>query len=104
MGNDQWQIDENLKKKVVFKQWNLLQPFDALGLFDVVLCRNVLIYQPIDNKIQIIKKIHSVLKPYGYLFMGSAETLINLSTDYRQHTHGGAVCYQPKDKLAKKAA
>ena len=102
--NEQWQVNEALKKRITFQRQNLIEPFSHLGQFDLVLCRNVLIYQPVENKIEIIKRISSILKPNGYLLLGSAETLVGLSTDYEQVNTNGSVYYRSKAAVPLKAA
>lgn len=102
--NDQWQINDALKKCISFQRQNLIEPFVNLGQFDLVLCRNVLIYQPVENKIDIIRRIAAMLKPGGYLLLGSAETLVGLSLDFEQVNTNGSVYYRIKAAAAAKAA
>jgi len=60
---------------VSFREFNLTKPFDALGRFDVIFCRNVLIYFSADLKRQIIERMARALNPGGFLFLGSTESL-----------------------------
>ena len=72
-----WQIKDNIKTMVQFKLQNLLEPYAALGQFDLVFCRNVLIYFDEDTKVAITEKMARTLPPHGILVLGSTETLID---------------------------
>jgi chemotaxis protein methyltransferase CheR len=96
-GENHWRIKSILRSKMQFRQLNLLEPFPMnLGKYDLVLCRNVLIYQRVENKTAVIKKIHSLLNDRGFLILGAAESLIGLSNDFNQVQHGTSVAYQKK--------
>lgn len=77
--DDQWRVKPAIRDRVQFKAWNLLDPYMALGKFDVVFCRNVLIYFNAELKQRILHKLHAVLKPGGVLFLGSSESLAGAS-------------------------
>ncbi len=79
---EKWFIRPELKSAVTFKQINLLSPFTGLGPFDVVFCRNVLIYFDATTKSQVLRKIRSVMTDDGYLMLGAAESTLGLSTDF----------------------
>ena len=70
-----WEVKEALRKNISFKPLNLIEPkdFKGLGVFDLVLCRNVLIYHDQDNRQKIIQQILNVLAPKGLLILGTAE-------------------------------
>ncbi len=70
-----WLVKGLVKERVEFRPLNLMDSYAALGKFDIVFCRNVLIYFNGDLKRQILQKIHSALKPQGILFLGSSEGL-----------------------------
>ncbi|BFM50843.1 protein-glutamate O-methyltransferase CheR [Marinomonas sp. THO17] len=76
-----WKIKPNLSSRVEFKYLNLIDSFTGLGKFDVIFCRNVLIYFTVERKQDILKRMHASLKPGGYLFLGGSEALSGLS-DY----------------------
>nr|GFB48190.1 two-component response regulator ARR3 [Tanacetum cinerariifolium] len=65
-----WTVKAPIKSRVEFRSFNLLDSYAALGKFDMVFCRNVLIYFSADVKKDILLRIHSTLKPGGYLFLG----------------------------------
>jgi len=81
----QFLIDERLKKRVKFKQANLIietQP--EIERFDIIFLRNMLIYFDNESKEQIVKNVLKALKPDGYLFIGHSETLGRISSNVRQ--------------------
>lgn len=71
----EWRVKSMVKERVDFRSLNLMDSYTTLGKFDIVFCRNVLIYFNADLKRQILQKIHSSLKPQGILFLGSSEGL-----------------------------
>lgn len=72
-GDNSWQVKKHIRERVEFRPLNLMDSYAALGRFDIVLCRNVLIYFNADLKLKILQKIHASLKPGGVLFLGSSE-------------------------------
>lgn len=72
-----WQLKENIRNMVQFKTWNLLEDYTALGKFDIVFCRNVLIYFDDAAKAQITEKMAKILPPHGVLILGYTETLVD---------------------------
>ncbi len=72
---DGYRLDTEITQRVRFQQFNLLKPFSVLGRFDVIFCRNVLIYFSEDDKRDILKRIWGALEPGGYLFLSSTESL-----------------------------
>lgn len=70
-----WKVKDEVKSRVKFKHFNLLDNFGLLGKFDIVFCRNVLIYFSSEQKSDILRRIHATLKPGGYLFLGASESL-----------------------------
>jgi len=70
-----WRVKDEVKSRVKFKYFNLLDNFGLLGKFDIVFCRNVLIYFSSEQKSDILRRIHATLKPGGYLFLGASESL-----------------------------
>jgi chemotaxis protein methyltransferase CheR len=70
-----WRVKPIVRERVEFKALNLLDSYAGLGKFDIVFCRNVLIYFNADLKRQILQKIHASLRPQGILYLGSSEGL-----------------------------
>ena len=87
-----WQIKRNVATRIQFRMLNLLHSYSLLGRFDIVFCRNVLIYFSSDVKEDILKRIHGTLKPGGYLFLGASESLNGLPDLYEMvHCHPGII-------------
>jgi chemotaxis protein methyltransferase CheR len=72
--DDNYVIANTLRRRVVFGEFNLLDPFTALGKFDVILCRNVLLYFDAPTKKDVMERMANILLPGGYFFLGSTET------------------------------
>jgi chemotaxis protein methyltransferase CheR len=72
---DTWRIKPEVSKRVRFQSLNLMDSYLTLGKFDVVFCRNVLIYFSAELKADILRRIHGTLKPGGYLILGASEGL-----------------------------
>ncbi|WP_417487309.1 CheR family methyltransferase [Maricaulis sp.] len=79
---EQWRIKSNIRSMVTFQKQNLLESFATLGTFDLVLCRNVLIYFDPDTKKKVLARIATQTAQDGYLIMGAAETVVGLSADF----------------------
>lgn len=82
---DSWQISEAMRSKVTFKQLNLLSDYTSLGKFDIIYCRNVLIYFDAARKTDILSRMTRQLAPDGYVVLGASESLIGLKTDLTAH-------------------
>ncbi|NWH07957.1 MAG: protein-glutamate O-methyltransferase CheR [Alphaproteobacteria bacterium] len=82
---DNWRLKENIRQQVKYKLFNLLESLSALGQFDVVFCRNVLIYFDRDTKADIITRIAKILPEDGYLILGAAETVVGLTVPFQPH-------------------
>ena len=80
---EQWRISEALRRRIRFRQANLCQSFAHLGSFDVVLCRNVLMYLDPATKTDILSRMRRQMPDDGYLLLGAAETVLGLSVDFR---------------------
>jgi chemotaxis protein methyltransferase CheR len=78
-----WQLNADIRAMVQHRQLNLLQDFSHLGAFDVIFCRNVLIYFDQDTKANIFGRLARVLEPDGYLLLGAAETVVGLTEAFK---------------------
>jgi chemotaxis protein methyltransferase CheR len=78
-----WQINPELRAMIQHRQLNLLHDFSQLGTFDVIFCRNVLIYFDQDNKINIFDRLARQIEPDGFLVLGAAETVVGLTDAFR---------------------
>jgi len=91
-----WQVNDDLKKRVSFRELNLMQSYALLGRFDVIFCRNVLIYFSTDLKRDILARMAKALVPGGYLILGGSESISNYSTDFEMIRWRNGVIYQLK--------
>lgn len=97
---DSWQVSDALRSMVTFRQLNLAAPFPPLPTMDVVFLRNVLIYFDPETKVRVLDHVRRLLAPDGYLFLGAAETTINVDARFRRITVGGATVYRLDGKAA----
>ncbi len=77
-----WKIKSDLGVKIQWKHLNLLEDFQHLGNFDIVFCRNVLIYFEPDMKQNILNRAAKQMNSSGVLLLGAAETVIGISDKY----------------------
>jgi len=89
-----WRIKEQVRRMVRFEQFDLRKSMAHRGPFDLVFCRNVLIYFDISTKRQILAGLRSTLRPGGYLVLGSAESTLNLDDTLKRIQVGRAMFYQ----------
>lgn len=94
--NPVYKVRDDLKKVVMFQQANLVDPtsLELLGMFDVILCRNVLIYFNETERTRTFVNLSKLLKPGGYLFLGHSETLQNTNHELRPVDIAGHLLYQ----------
>ncbi len=90
-----WELSQKIKNRVQFRQHNLLNGFSNLGQFDVIFCRNVLIYFSAEIKSDILNRMAKQLKPDGYLILGSSETPSNYTDQFKMEKINGTVVYRP---------
>jgi chemotaxis protein methyltransferase CheR len=90
-----WQIKPDIRSLVEFRELNLLERY-LLGKFDIVMCRNVLIYFSAELKKDILTRIHATLNPGGYLILGASESLSGLSDLYQMVHCNPGIVYQKK--------
>lgn len=80
---DVWQVSPELRSMVQFRTLNLLNDFTPLGRFDIVFCRNVLIYFDQPTKTQVLNRIAPQIAEDGYLVLGAAETVVGLTSAFK---------------------
>jgi chemotaxis protein methyltransferase CheR len=78
-----WQIAPNIRSMVKYQQLNLLADFTKLGRFDLILCRNVLIYFDTETKVSVLNRLARSLTGDGYLMLGAAETVVGLTNSFK---------------------
>lgn len=92
----EWQIKEDLRKLIDFRELNLCTSWPSMPKMDVVFMRNVLIYFDVNTKKTILGKIRQTIKSDGYLFMGAAETTLNLDDSFVRTEYQQSGCYRLK--------
>lgn len=78
-----WQLNADIRAMVAHRQLNLLQDFSHLGKFDVIFCRNVLIYFDQDTKAAIFERLAKAIEPDGFLMLGAAETVVGITDAFK---------------------
>ncbi|MET4390928.1 chemotaxis protein methyltransferase CheR [Bradyrhizobium sp. F1.4.3] len=94
-----WQINPELRAMIQHRQLNLLHDFAQLGTFDVIFCRNVLIYFDQDTKINIFNRLARQIEGDGFLVLGAAETVVGLTDTFRPIAERRGL-YKPNDPRA----
>lgn len=89
-----WQIKDSLRRNIRFHQQNLLRSFSHLGTFDVIYCRNVLIYFDAPSKRDILMRIRKATRPHGILQLGAAESLMGAEYDFVRHPECRSAVYR----------
>ncbi|MCU4181054.1 CheR family methyltransferase [Bosea sp. BH3] len=79
---DTWQVSERLRAMVDFRQHNLLEPNDHFGRFDIIFCRNVLIYFDVPTKMKVLDLLTPRLLSDGAFVLGTPETVLGLTTKF----------------------
>ncbi len=92
---DEWEVCDTIRSICRFETRNLLQPFQTLGPFDIIFCRNVAIYFTKDVRNKLFHDLAGVLSPSGWIFTGAAELLAELGPNWQPQQHCRATCYQP---------
>ena len=98
-----WQVNPELRAMIQHRQLNLLHDFAQLGTFDVIFCRNVLIYFDQDTKINIFNRLARQIEGDGFLVLGAAETVVGLTDTFRPIPERRGL-YKPNDPRAAKPA
>jgi chemotaxis protein methyltransferase CheR len=88
-----WQLSEAVRRMVSFETMDLRQRMSALGPFDLVFCRNVLIYFDTETKKKILRELHGTLFRGGWLLLGGAETAFGVEEWFERQAVGNAVVY-----------
>jgi len=91
-----WQVNADIRSRVTFREHNLMQSYASLGKFDVVFCRNVLIYFSAQSKKDILSRLAAMLNPGGYLFLGASESIVQYSESFNMIRTPKGVVYQLK--------
>ncbi len=90
----EWQSNEDIRSMVRFQELNLNAKWPAMGPFDMVFIRNVMIYFDVPAKQTILRRIHDLLPSDGYLFLGAVESTINLDDRFARAPYERSGCYR----------
>ena len=81
---DSWRIADTIRAMAQFREFNLLSDLRSLGRFDIVFCRNVLIYFDQPTKTRVLEAIAGLMPPDGLLYLGGAETVLGITPRSRR--------------------
>lgn len=98
-----WRVNEHMRARVDFRTFNLLDDFSHFGMFDVILCRNVLMYFDRETKKNVLERVNDSLNDGGYLMLGASETASDATSVFVQASEDGvwrARHQQPQLRLA----
>lgn len=95
VGN-QWQVNGDIRSRVTFRECNLLQSYASLGKFDVIFCRNVLIYFSAESKSNILNRMAQSLNPRGFLMLGASESIAQYCDAFEMVRVSTGVVYRLK--------
>lgn len=90
----EWRVKQDIRSMVEFRPLNLLESWSVLPPMDIIFLRNVLIYFDVETKKTMLTKVRRQLKSNGYLFLGAAETVINLDDNFATVSVDKARCYR----------
>ena len=99
----EWQIKLELRAMAEFVQMNLAGAWRALPKMDVIFLRNVLVYFDVEKKREILARVRQQLHPDGFLFLGGAESTINLDSDFQPTYFGSTVVYKLRARVGEAA-
>jgi len=99
--DSQWEVIGDIRKRISFREMNLKASYTALGKFDIIYCRNVLIYFSPELKRDIMFRMSQALKPNGYLILGGSETISGYTDEFDLVRWRSGVVYQLKSSKEK---
>ncbi len=79
---DAWTVQEHLRARVQFRTFNLLSDYRALGQFDLIMCRNVLLYFDLPTRRGVLTRLAGALEPDGYMMLGAAESVVGVDNSF----------------------
>jgi len=94
----EWEFRPDLRKRVDFREMNLVKDWHPMPPLDVVFLRNVLIYFDVETKKAILAKVRQAMRPSGILLLGGSETTFNLDDGFERVICGKATCYRVKER------
>lgn len=94
--NNEWKVKEEIKRLINFFSFNLIESIFPINRYDVIFCRNVLIYQTKENREKVLNNLVKSLSSGGFLFMGGGESLIGLDVPLEQVKRGNSIVFVKK--------
>jgi len=94
----EWQVKEEIRAMIEFRHVNLVSAWPAMPPIDIIFMRNVLIYFDVVTKKAVLTKVRRLLRPDGYLFLGAAETTLNLDDNFERMQLDKAGCYRLRNR------
>jgi len=91
----EWELDEDIRRAVRFRQINLGEPWPPLPAMDIVFLRNVLMYFDDASRWNVLNRIRHILRPDGYLFLGATESSLSLGNGFESTRIGRTTCFRP---------
>ncbi|RLC08894.1 MAG: protein-glutamate O-methyltransferase CheR [Deltaproteobacteria bacterium] len=92
-----WKVKDEIRAMATFKKQNLMESFLGLGRFDIIFCRNVAIYFPLEDRKKLFEKIANSLEGDGYLIIGASESLTGICSRFEPKRHLKSVFYQLRE-------
>lgn len=91
-----WKVRDTISNRIKFREINLMKSFDTIGKFDIIFCRNVLIYFSANLKTDILERMARCLNPGGYLLLGGTESVTSYTDRYEQLRLLNGIAYKLK--------
>ncbi len=101
---DRWALKQEIKSMVQYKYFNLLDPMAILGKFDIIFCRNVLIYFDRDTKAKVLGNMATLLPDDGFVFLGGAETVLGITDAFKPMENTRGIYIKPNSPVKAPAA
>ena len=101
---DRWQIDAAVREMVRYRPFNLLDELSGLGQFDVIFCRNVLIYFDQPTKQMVLERMAKQLAPDGFLYLGGAETVVGITDKFQPMANHRGIYHHANPAAAARVA
>jgi len=96
----EWEIKPDMRAMIDFREINLLEAWPLMPALDLVFIRNVLIYFNTETKKKILGRIRNLMQPAGYLFLGGAETTLNIDDNFERMQADKSGCYRLRNRVA----
>lgn len=101
---DRWALKNDIKSMIQFKQFNLLDSMASLGKFDIIFCRNVLIYFDREMKAKVLQNMTALLPDDGFVILGGAETVLGITDSLKPMENTRGIYIKPNSTVAAPAA